>query len=115
MLTLATCLATTAFGMFLAAFCRTSEQLDAFGTMIIMAMSAVGGSMVPRFVMPQYMQPLGLFTINGWSYDGFIALIRNEGLAGIAIPCLVLVGIATGCATIGSIVLTRRLRGQPIP
>lgn len=113
-LTLATCLAATAFGMFLAAFCRTGEQLDAFGTMIILAMSAVGGSMVPRFVMPQYMQSLGLFTINGWSYDGFIALIRNEGLAGIAIPCLVLVGIAAGCATVGSIVLTRRLREQPV-
>lgn len=113
-LTLATCMATTAFGMFLAAFCRTSEQLDAFGTMIILAMSAVGGSMVPRFVMPQYMQSLGLFTINGWSYDGFIALIRNEGLAGIAIPCLVLVGIAACCATVGSIVLTRRLREQPV-
>jgi len=114
LLTLATCMATTAFGMFLAAFCRTSEQLDAFGTMIILAMSAVGGSMVPRFVMPHYMQPLGLFTINGWSYDGFIALIRNEGLAGIALPCLVLVGIATVCATIGSVVLTRRLREQPV-
>lgn len=113
-LTLATCLATTAFGMFLAAFCRTSEQLDAFGTMIILAMSAVGGSMVPRFVMPSYMQPLGLFTINGWSYDGFIALIRNEGFPGIALPCLVLVAIAAGCATVGSIVLTRRLRAQPM-
>lgn len=114
-LTLATCMATTAFGMFLAAFCRTSEQLDAFGTMIILAMSAIGGSMVPRFVMPQYMQPLGLFTINGWSYDGFIALIRNEGFRGIAVPCLVLAGIATACAVVGSVILTRRLREQPVP
>jgi ABC-2 type transport system permease protein len=114
-LTLATCMATTAFGMFLAAFCRTSEQLDAFGTMIILAMSAIGGSMVPRFVMPHYMQPFGMFTINGWSYDGFIALIRNEGFTGIMVPCLVLVGIATACAVAGSILLTRRLTQQPVP
>lgn len=112
-LTLATCLSTVAFGMLMASLCSTCDQLDGLGTMVILAMSAIGGSMVPRFVMPAYMQPLGLFTINGWAYDGFIALIRNEGFAGIWLPCLVLVLVATGCATLGSILLTRRLRAGP--
>jgi len=110
-LTVATCLATTGFGMLLASFCRTSEQLDAIGTTVILAMSAVGGSMVPRFIMPPFMLKLGLFTINGWSYDGLIALIRNEGLAGAAPSCLVLLAIAAACAAVGSILLARRLRG----
>lgn len=114
-LTLATCLATTGFGMLMASLCSTSEQLDSLGTMVILAMSAVGGSMVPRFVMPPFMQNMGLFTINGWSYDGFIALIRNEGLAGAWLPCLVLVCIAAACATAGSAILTRRLRAGPGP
>ncbi len=112
-LTLATCLATTAFGMLMASLCSTCEQLDGLGTMVILAMSAVGGSMVPRFVMPAYMQSFGLFTINGWAYDGFVALIRHEGFAGIWPSCLVLTGIATACATTGSIILARRLRGGP--
>ncbi len=113
-LTLATCLATTACGMLLASICRTSEQLDGIGTMAIIAMSAIGGSMVPRFIMPFFMQRLGLFTINGWSYDGFIALIFNEGWAGIRTPCLVLVSIAVGAAIIGSMILTRRLKTEPL-
>jgi ABC-2 type transport system permease protein len=78
---------------------------------VILAMSAVGGSMVPRFIMPPFMLKLGLFTINGWSYDGLIALIRNEGLAGAAPSCLVLLAIAAACAAVDSILLARRLRG----
>jgi ABC-2 type transport system permease protein len=113
LLTVATCLATTAFGMLMASLCSTCEQLDGLGTMVILAMSAVGGSMIPRFVMPAYMQSLGLFTINGWAYDGFVALIRHEGLAGIWPSCLVLTCIAAACATVGSIILTKRLRRGP--
>ncbi|MBN2562727.1 MAG: ABC transporter permease [Phycisphaerae bacterium] len=123
-LTVVSCLATTGFGMFMASLCRTSEQLDGIGTTVILAMSAIGGSMVPRFVMPSWMQPIGLFTINGWSYDGFIALIRNEGfgldalvhhdgIRGIWLPCLVLLFVATACATAGSLILARRLRAGP--
>jgi ABC-2 type transport system permease protein len=112
-LTVATCLATTGFGMLLASFCRTSEQLDAIGTTAVLAMSAVGGSMVPRFIMPPFMLKMGLFTINGWSYDGFIALIRNEGLVGVAPSCLVLLAIAAAFAGTGSVLLARRLRARP--
>lgn len=109
-LTVCTCLAVTGFGMLLGALCRTSQHLDSIGTVVILAMSAIGGSMVPRFVMPAFMQQLGLFTINGWAYDGFIALIRNEGWAGIAPACGVLVGVAAAMAMCGSVVLGRRLR-----
>jgi ABC-2 type transport system permease protein len=34
-------------------------------------MSAIGGSMFPRFLMPESMKIAGLFTINGWAIDGF--------------------------------------------
>lgn len=113
LLTAMTCLATTGFGMLLASICRTAEQLDAIGTTVVLAMSAIGGSMVPRFIMPPFMQKLGLYTINGWAYDGFIALIRNEGLWGIMEECLVLATVAAACAALGSIVLSRRLRAAP--
>lgn len=113
LLTLATCLATTGFGVFLGSFCRTSEQLDSIGTTVILAMSAIGGSMVPRWIMPEWMQKLGLLTINGWSYDGFMALIQGGGYAGILPMCLVLFAVAMVGATTGSLILGRRLRGQP--
>jgi ABC-2 type transport system permease protein len=110
-LTICTALATIGFGVFLGALCKTPEQLDAVGTMTILAMSAIGGSMVPRHVMPDWMQKLGLLTINGWSFDGFMSIFAFEGLAGLALPCAVLLGVAAFCTTIGSVVIGRRLRG----
>ncbi len=109
-LTLTTCMAAASVGMLIAAFCRTGDQLDAIGTMVVLAMSAIGGSMVPRFIMPHFMQTLGLFTINGWSYDGFTSLIRNEGFAGIRMPCLVLTAAAIALGAIASQIFARRLR-----
>ncbi len=109
-LTLTTCMAAASVGMLIAAFCKTGDQLDAVGTMVILAMSAIGGSMVPRFIMPDFMRTLGLFTINGWSYDGFTSLIRNEGFAGIFMPCLVLTGTAIVLGTIASRIFAQRLR-----
>ncbi len=113
LLTFATCLATTGFGVMIGSFCRTTEQLDSLGTMIILAMSAIGGSMVPRWVMPEWMQQLGLMTINGWAYDGFMALIQGFGVRGILEECGVLLGVSVLCATLGCLIFNRRLRLNP--
>jgi ABC-2 type transport system permease protein len=34
-------------------------------------MSALGGSMFPRFIMPESVQRIGLITFNAWALDGF--------------------------------------------
>jgi ABC-2 type transport system permease protein len=114
LLTIATCLATTSFGLLLGALCHRAEQLDAVGTMAILAMSAVGGSMVPRWIMPDFMLKLGLLTINGWAYDGFMDVISNRGAGVVAGECAVLVGIAGVCFVLGTRLLSRRLRGNMV-
>ncbi|HKQ48521.1 MAG TPA: ABC transporter permease [Phycisphaerae bacterium] len=111
--TLCTAAATIGFGLFLGALCRTPEQIDAVGTIVILAMSAIGGSMVPRHVMPEWMQKFGLFTINGQSYDAFMSVLSFEGLAGLARPCGVLLAVAAVSAIIGSALLGRRMRSGP--
>lgn len=109
-LTLCTAIATIGFGLFLGAVSKTPEQLDALGTMVILAMSAIGGSMVPRHVMPEWMQKFGLLTINGWSFDGFMSVIAFEGFGELWKPCAVLLGIGVVCAATGSVLLQRRQR-----
>ena len=69
---LSTSFAVAAFGMLLASVCRTRGQLGALSTLLILVMSAIGGSMFPRYLMPEAMQKAGLFTINGWALDGFM-------------------------------------------
>jgi len=68
---LCTAFAVAAFGIFLASMCHTRGQLGAVSTLLILIMSSVGGSMFPRFMMPEAMQKAGLFTINAWAIDGF--------------------------------------------
>lgn len=113
-LTIATTTATVGFGMLMASVARNVEQLNSIGAVVILGMSAIGGSMVPRLVMPAWMRDLGLLTINGWAYDGFIGLVRGEGLRGIAPEVGVLVVIGLVLAALGCVLLTARLRAAGV-
>ncbi len=90
-----TAFAVAAFGMLLASICRTRAQLGALSTLLILVMSSIGGSMFPRFLMPQAMQKAGLLTINAWAIDGFTKIFwRDEPISHLWPQVLVLVGIA---------------------
>ena len=75
---LCTAFAVAAFGMLLASICRTRAQLGALSTLLILVMSAIGGSMFPRFLMPEAMQKAGLWTINAWAIDGFTKVFWRD-------------------------------------
>jgi ABC-2 type transport system permease protein len=75
---LCTAFAVAAFGMLLASICRTRGQLGALSTLFILTMSAIGGSMFPRFLMPEAMQKAGLWTINAWAIDGFTKVFWRD-------------------------------------
>lgn len=91
---LSTAFAVGAFGMLLASVCRTRAQLGALSTLVILVMSSVGGSMFPRFLMPEAMQKAGLLTINAWAIDGFTKVFwRDEPLSHLWPQVSVLLGI----------------------
>jgi len=75
---LCTAFAVAAFGMLLASACHTRAQLGALSTLLILMMSAIGGSMFPRFLMPEAIQKAGLFTINAWAIDGFTKVFWRD-------------------------------------
>jgi len=75
---LCTSFAVAAFGILLASICRTRAQLGALSTLLILVMSAIGGSMFPRFLMPEAMQKAGLWTINAWAIDGFTKVFWRD-------------------------------------
>lgn len=66
-----TAAAASGLGVFLATLCRTRAQLSGFSVILVLTMSALGGSMFPRFLMPDWMQTVGLLTFNAWALDGF--------------------------------------------
>ena len=55
-------------------------------------MSALGGSMFPRFLMSETMQKVGLLTFNAWALDGYLKVFwRNAPLWQLWPQVLVLV------------------------
>jgi ABC-2 type transport system permease protein len=77
-MTVVTALATSSFGLLLAAASRSRMQLVALSNLSILVMSALGGSMFPRYLMPKPMQKIGLVTLNAWSLDGFLKVFWRE-------------------------------------
>lgn len=77
-MTAVTAAAAAGFGMCLATLCRSRGQLNAVSNIVILTMSALGGSMVPRAFMPESLQKAGLFTFNGWALDGFLKVFWRE-------------------------------------
>jgi ABC-2 type transport system permease protein len=92
---LSTSLATSAFGLLLASVCRTRAQLGAMSTLVVLSLSAIGGSMFPRFLMPAGLQKAGLVLFNSWALEGFTNVFWRElPLSSLALPATVLVGWA---------------------
>jgi ABC-2 type transport system permease protein len=77
-MTLFTAATAAAFGLFLASMCRTRAQLSGISLLIILVMSALGGSMFPRFLMTPAMQKAGLLTFNAWALDGYVKVFWRE-------------------------------------
>ena len=77
--------------------CRTKHQAQVLGNILILVISALGGSMVPRFLMPPFVQDLGWLTPNTWALEAYASIFwRGEGLSEMIVPLLALVG--TGAA-----------------
>jgi ABC-2 type transport system permease protein len=76
--TIFTAAAAGAFGLVLATLSRSRAQLSGLSTIIILAMSAVGGSMFPRFLMSDTMQQFGLVTFNAWALDAYLKVFWRE-------------------------------------
>jgi ABC-2 type transport system permease protein len=70
-MTVVTAAAAAGFGLLLGTLCRSRGQLAGLSTTVILLMSAVGGSMFPRFAMSEGLRTAGLFTFNAWALDGY--------------------------------------------
>ena len=91
-MTAITSFAVASFGMLLASLARTRGQLAAFSTLIILTMSALGGSMFPKFIMSDAMIRVGYFTFNSWAIEGYQKIFwRDQPIRSLGPEAAVLV------------------------
>jgi ABC-2 type transport system permease protein len=107
--TACTSLAAIGWGLFVAVCSRTLEQATVIGGVGNILAAAVGGIMVPRFVMPEAMQRLSEVSPMAWALDGFHAVIlRQGGTADIGAPCAKLLALAAALFSVALWVHHRR-------
>jgi ABC-2 type transport system permease protein len=70
--------ASSSFALLLASLCKSRTQLGWVSTIVILSMSALGGSMVPRYLMSEAIQKAGLWTFNAWALEGFNKVFWRE-------------------------------------
>jgi ABC-2 type transport system permease protein len=110
-LSVATAAAVTGFGLLFAVVCRTQSQLEGLSTLIVLTMSALGGSWWPLAITPEWYQKLGHLTLNAWAMDGFQGIFwYGKGLGGILPEIGVLCGIALVTAFLAWRLFERRMR-----
>lgn len=96
-MTVVTASAASAFGLFLATLCRTRGQLNGLSVILVLTMSALGGSMVPRYLMSPTLQDYGLWTFNAWALDGYDKVFWRELPAAALSPQL---SVLLGCGLV---------------
>ncbi len=82
-------------GLLVAALGKTEAQVNGLSVLLAITLSALGGMMVPTFIMPNLMKTLSLFTPHAWALTGYHdIIIRGLGVRDIFTETLVLLGFA---------------------
>ncbi|MDO4697998.1 MAG: ABC transporter permease [Pasteurellaceae bacterium] len=66
------------YGLLVSVIARTTEHAVVLGGGGIIIMAAIGGIMVPVYVMPELMQTIAQFSPMGWALSGFQQLLLNQ-------------------------------------
>jgi ABC-2 type transport system permease protein len=107
-MTFSTAAATASLALCLAVFCRTRAQLNGVSVVLILSMSALGGSMVPRYLMSESMQRFGRITFNAWALDGYQNVFWYDApLSALRTEVIVLLAMAAYLLTVARVFADR--------
>ncbi len=95
LISMALAAAANGLGLLVAALGKTEAQVNSLSVLLAVMLAAVGGMMVPAFIMPGFMKTLSLFTPHAWALAGYHdVIIRGLGLREVLPETGVLLGFA---------------------
>ncbi|WP_332693682.1 ABC transporter permease [Halalkalibacter lacteus] len=90
--------ASTSIGMLIASLVRSETQIVGVSMMTVLTLAALGGTMVPLFIMPEVMQKIALFTPHAWALIGYQdLLVRGMVFSDVLLNMLVLLMFGLVC------------------
>lgn len=108
---LGTSVLASGFALLVASLCKTQTQMNTVSTFAVLLLSAAGGSMVPRFMMPSWLQELGVLTPNYWSIEAFYgSLARGQSALDLFPVWGVLFGGGFLCLGLAAVVSHKLMR-----
>ncbi|MFQ5700638.1 MAG: ABC transporter permease [Acidobacteriota bacterium] len=109
---LAIVIAVTGFAAMIYAVARTQRQGDAFGGILIMLMSMLGGAFMPPEILPGWLQRFSTVTLSYWGNEALRALQAGDGLRQVAPQLAALAAIGASFTAAGIVLLRfRHIRG----
>ena len=90
-------------GLLLSTMVRTDQQISSYGTTLILVLSALSGSFLPRELFPKMMKSVSLFTPHAWALRAFDEVLNQPHIDAriVASSCGVLLGFSTVCFAAG--------------
>jgi ABC-2 type transport system permease protein len=104
-LAICTSFAATGFGVLVGTLASSEQQGAIMGSLSILLLSAIGGILVPTYVMPELMRNISIISPLNWSLDGFYKLfLRGAGWVDIIPNCIQLITFFLLMMSISSVV-----------
>ncbi len=101
-------LAACGYGILVGVVAKSYDQASIFGAVSIVIAAALGGVMVPVYVMPRLMQDLSIISPLGWGLEAFLDIfVRNGNIASIMPQVLPLLGFFSVCLAIAMVIFYR--------
>ena len=67
------------FALLVATLVKTTEQATTIGGISNLLLGAIGGIMVPTFIMPEVMQAVAGFSPMNWGLEGYLDILLRQG------------------------------------
>lgn len=88
----------------------SSEQATTIGGILNILLGAIGGVMVPKFIMPESMQRIAELSPMSWGLDGFLAIFLNAADIGMILDkVLLLISFGAIALILSMIILRHRI------